>query len=135
MIEFESVLSLILATVLGAIVGIEREITKKPAGLRTHMLVSLGSCLFTIVSVHNFSSDPARVAASIVTGMGFIGAGAIIAERGRVVGVTTAASLWVTGSIGLCTGTGNYLLSIAATIIIFLVLFSKKMLRKERKSD
>jgi len=75
-LTLETFLSLILAVALGAVVGVEREITHKPAGLRTHMLVSLGSCLFTIVSV-SFSVDPARIAAGIVAGIGFIGAGAI----------------------------------------------------------
>ncbi|MCD6529796.1 MgtC/SapB family protein [Candidatus Bathyarchaeota archaeon] len=119
---FEHVLRLALAVVLGAIVGLEREITHKPAGLRTHMLVSLGSCLFTVVSVYDFGMDPARIAAGIVTGIGFIGAGTIIAEEEKVVGVTTAASLWVTAAIGLTAGAGDYLLSIATTVLVFIIL-------------
>jgi len=87
MIEIDLVLRLILAVVLGGIVGIERELVHKPAGLRTHMLVSLGSCLFTVISVCDFQMDPARIAAGIVAGIGFIGAGAVIAERTRVVGI------------------------------------------------
>ena len=130
---YELILRIVLATLLGGIVGIEREITKKPAGLRTHMLVSLGSCLFTIIFVVDFNIDPARIAAGIVTGIGFIGAGAILAERGKIVGVTTAASLWVTAAIGLTLGVGNYILSIVTTIIVFLVCFSKKAFRIERK--
>ena len=118
----ESVIRLILATILGAMVGLEREITHKPAGLRTHMLVSLGACLFTIVSMYDFGMDPARVAAGIVTGIGFIGAGTIIAEREKVVGVTTAASLWATAAIGLTVGVGDYFLSIVATVLVFIVL-------------
>lgn len=118
----EFVIRLILATFLGAIVGLEREITHKPAGLRTHMLVSLGACLFTIVSIYDFGVDPARVAAGIVTGIGFIGAGTIIAEREKVVGVTTAASLWATAAIGLAVGVGDYILSITATVLVFIVL-------------
>jgi len=118
----ESVIRLILATILGAMVGLEREITHKPAGLRTHMLVSLGACLFTIVSMYDFGMDPARVAAGIVTGIGFIGAGTIIAEREKVVGVTTAASLWATAAIGLTVGVGDYFLSIVATVLVFVVL-------------
>jgi len=131
MVEIDLVLRLILAVVLGGIVGIERELVHKPAGLRTHMLVSLGSCLFTITSVHNFGMDPARIAAGIVAGIGFIGAGAVIAERRRVVGITTAASLWVTASIGLATGVGNYTLCIATAILVFAVLFMRKLLKEQ----
>lgn len=131
----ESVLSLILAMVLGAIVGFEREITHKPAGLRTHMLVCLGSCLFTIVSLYEFSIDPARIAAGIVTGIGFIGAGTIIAEQNKVVGITTAASLWVTAAIGLTIGVGNYVLAVVATFLVFLVLSSRMILRKMRRQQ
>ncbi|MCD6470713.1 MgtC/SapB family protein, partial [Candidatus Bathyarchaeota archaeon] len=95
LIEFT--IRLILSMILGAVIGIEREIHHKPAGIRTHMLVSLGSCLFTVVSIYDFNMDPARVAAGIVTGIGFIGAGTIIVERERekIVGITTAASLWI----------------------------------------
>ncbi|MCK5628064.1 MgtC/SapB family protein [Candidatus Bathyarchaeota archaeon] len=128
-VTFEILFGLILALVLGAIVGVEREITHKPAGLRTHMLVSLGSCLFTLVSVA-FAMDPARIAAGIVTGIGFIGAGTIIAAQDRVVGITTAASLWTTASIGLIIGVGDYLLAIVATVLVFLVLFSKAILKR-----
>ena len=130
MVEFELVLRLILAVVFGGIVGIERELVHKPAGLRTHMLVSLGSCLFTIVSLYDFQMDPARVAAGIVAGIGFIGAGTVIGERDRVVGITTAASLWATGSIGVATGVGNYTLSIATTLLVFVILFMRKILKK-----
>ncbi|MGQ9551720.1 MAG: MgtC/SapB family protein [Candidatus Bathycorpusculaceae bacterium] len=128
----ESLLGLILAMTLGAIVGFEREITHKPAGLRTHMLVSLGSCLFTIVSLYEFSIDPARIAAGIVTGIGFIGAGTIIAEQDKIVGITTAASLWVTAAIGLTIGVGNYVLGVVATLLVFLVLSSRMILKKMR---
>ena len=128
-VTFEILFGMILALVLGAIVGVEREITHKPAGLRTHMLVSLGSCLFTLVSVA-FAMDPARIAAGIVTGIGFIGAGTIIAAQDRVVGITTAASLWTTASIGLIIGVGDYLLAIVATVLVFLVLFSKAILKR-----
>ena len=131
---YELIFRLFLATLLGGIVGVEREVTRKPAGLRTHMLVSLGACLFTLVSVFDFSLDPARIASGIVAGIGFIGAGAIIAERGKILGVTTAASLWVTAAIGLSVGVGDYLLSVLTAVIVFLVLFSKKILGIERKT-
>lgn len=126
----EAVFGLILATVLGAVVGFEREITHKPAGLRTHMLVCLGSCLFTLVSLYEFGEDPARIAAGIVTGIGFIGAGAIIAEQDKVIGITTAASLWATAAIGLTVGVGNYVLAVVATLLVFLILSLRMILKK-----
>ena len=99
-LNLEMFLSLILAVALGAIVGVEREMTHKPAGLRTHMLVSLGACLFTMMST-SFGAQPAQVAGGIVAGIGFIGAGTIWAEKDKVKGITTAASLWATAAIGL----------------------------------
>jgi len=93
------------------------------------MLVSLGSCLFTIVSV-GFSMDPARIAAGIVAGIVFIGAGAIWAEKDKVVGVTTAASLWATAAIGLATGIGDYPLALTVTALVFIILSSKFLLKK-----
>ncbi len=128
---FELVLRLVLAVVLGGIVGLERELTDKPAGLRTHMLVCLGSCLFTLVSVYDFSVDPARVAAGIVAGIGFIGAGTILAERDRVIGITTAASLWTTAAIGLAAGVGSYLLAAVTTGLVFAILFMRKFPRTQ----
>jgi putative Mg2+ transporter-C (MgtC) family protein len=128
-LTLETFLSLLLAVVLGAIVGIEREFTHKPAGLRTHMLVSLGSCLFTVVSV-GFSLDPARIAAGIVAGIGFIGAGTIWAERDKVKGITTAASLWATAAIGLTAGIGDYPLAAVVTFLVVMILASGKILRK-----
>ncbi len=125
----ELVVGLITSIIFGAIIGLEREITHKPAGLRTHMLVCLGSCLFTIVSL-KFGMDPARIASGIVTGIGFIGAGTIIAEQGKVVGITTAASLWVTAAIGLTIGMGEYILAGVSTLLVFLILTSKIISKK-----
>lgn len=125
----EQIFRLILAVFLGMIVGLKREKAHKPAGLRTHMLVSLGSCLFMIVSLE-FSFDPARIAAGVVTGVGFIGAGTIIAERDKIVGVTTAASLWVTSAIGLSVGAGNYVLASIASLLALLILSLRVILRK-----
>ena len=127
-INFEVILGLLLATALGAVVGIEREITIKPAGLRTHMLVSLGSCLFTIISV-GFDFDPARIASGIVAGIGFIGAGAIWAEKDKIRGITTALSLWVTAAIGFTVGIGDYPLALVVTGLVFLILYSKLLLQ------
>lgn len=123
-LSIETFSSLLLSVGLGAIVGIQREKAHRPAGLRTHMLVCLGSCLFTIVSI-SFSLDPARIAAGIVAGIGFIGAGTIWAEKDRVKGITTASSLWATSAIGLTIGIGDYPLAIAVTILVFLILISK----------
>lgn len=122
----EPIIRLLVSVVLGALVGFERQASKKPAGLRTHMIVSLGACLFTVVSIFEFSLDPARVAAGIVTGIGFLGAGSIIASRGHIRGITTAASLWVVAGIGLAAGTGNYILAVASAILVFIVLQVKR---------
>jgi len=130
-LTLETLSSLLLAVALGAIVGIQREIAHRPAGLRTHMLVCLGSCLFTIVSM-NFSLDPARIAAGIVAGIGFIGAGTIWAEKDKVKGITTAASLWATSAIGLTIGIGDYPLAIVVTLLVFLILISKYILERFR---
>ena len=115
---------LIIAVVLGAMVGYERERAGKPAGVRTHGMVSLGAALFAVVSLHGFAGagDTARVAAQIVTGIGFIGAGAILHDRGGVHGLTTAASLWVTAAIGLAVGVGVVVISVATTILVFVLL-------------
>jgi putative Mg2+ transporter-C (MgtC) family protein len=115
---------MVLAVVLGTVVGYEREHEGKPAGMRTHGMVALGAALFTVVSIYGFGSagDPARIAAQIVTGVGFLGAGAILHQRGSVRGLTTAASLWVTAAIGTAVGAGMYAMSVATAGLVFLVL-------------
>jgi putative Mg2+ transporter-C (MgtC) family protein len=128
-LTLETLTSLLLAVGLGAAIGIQREKAHRPAGLRTHMLVSLGSCLFTIVSM-SFSSQPAQVAGGIVAGIGFIGAGTIWAEKDKVKGITTAASLWSTAAMGLTAGLGDYPLSIVATVLIVIILASRIILEK-----
>jgi putative Mg2+ transporter-C (MgtC) family protein len=95
------------------------------------MLVSLGACLFTIVSI-GFSLDPARIASGIVAGIGFIGAGTIWAEKDKVKGITTAASLWATAAIGLTTGIGDYPLAATVTMLVAIILASKYLLQKLR---
>lgn len=123
-LDVQMFLRLLIATVLGALVGYERERAGKPAGVRTHGMVSLGAALFAVVSLHGFGNvgDPARVAAQIVTGIGFLGAGAILHERGGVHGLTTAASLWVTAAIGLAVGVGMVFMSLATAVLVFLLL-------------
>jgi len=124
--ELESVSRLILAAVLGAIIGFQRERAGKPAGLRTHILIAMGSALFTVVSIYGFGSaaDPSRIAAGIVTGIGFIGAGVIFRGMSgdRVMGITTAASIWITAAIGIAAGAGLYIIAAAAAIVTLLVL-------------
>lgn len=121
--EFELIIRLFLALLLGALIGLERERGDKPAGLRTHILVSIGSALFTILSFYAFpGSDPSRIAAYIVAGVGFIGAGTIIQTRDRVTGITTAATLWVTSSIGMAVGIGFYTAAIIVAAISYITL-------------
>ena len=124
-VNVESLIRLFISVVLGGLIGFEREKKVKPAGLRTNMLVCLGSCLFTLVSITNFSVDPARVAAGIVTGIGFLGAGSIIATGGQIIGITTAATLWVVAGIGLVVGLGEYIIAIVSTIMVYLILIVK----------
>jgi len=101
---------LLLSVLLGGVIGYERELRDKPAGLRTHMLLAAGATVFTILSLDAFpGSESARVAAGIVAGVGFIGAGAIFMQKDRVIGITTAASLWVTASIGMAVAAGFYI--------------------------
>jgi putative Mg2+ transporter-C (MgtC) family protein len=115
--------SLLLATVLGATIGLEREITGKEAGLRTMMLICIGSALLTELSVSMASgSDPTRISAAIVSGIGFLGAGVIITDRGRVRGLTTAATIWVVAAIGIACGAGQYVEAIGTTLLVLLVL-------------
>lgn len=125
-LNFETLASLLLAVALGAVVGFERERIHKPAGLRTHMLVCLGSCLFTIIST-SFSTTPAQIAAGIVAGIGFIGAGTIWAEKDKVQGITTAASLWATAAVGLAAGIGDYALAAVTTLLVFVILISRHL--------
>lgn len=113
-----------LATLLGAFLGYERERAGKPAGVRTHGMVALGAALFTAVSVDGFEGggDPARMAAQIVTGVGFLGAGTILHFRGTVHGLTTAASLWVSAAMGTAVGVGMYVMSIETTALVWILL-------------
>lgn len=121
--EFNLIVRLLLAVLFGSLTGYERERARKPAGLRTHILVCLGSCLFAILSFDAFpGSDPSRIAAYVVAGIGFIGAGTIIQERDRVLGITTASALWVTAAVGLAVGVGYYLAALLTTVIAFLTL-------------
>jgi putative Mg2+ transporter-C (MgtC) family protein len=121
---------LVLSLILGGLIGLERQLHRRTAGLRTHILVSLGSCLIMLTSLYIFAIyknevplDPARIAAGVITGIGFLGAGTIIRERQGIRGLTTAASLWVVAGIGLAVGCGFYSASLVTTFLALLTLF------------
>lgn len=120
-------LRILMAAVLGGAIGYQRERSGKPAGLRTHMLICIGATIFTLVSIYAFSgpADPSRVAAGVVTGIGFLGAGAIFSrpQDGYIAGLTTAATIWVTAGIGVAVGAGLYIASVVTTAITLIVLF------------
>jgi putative Mg2+ transporter-C (MgtC) family protein len=135
----EALLRLALAAVLGGMIGVERELREREAGLRTHLLVSLGSALFTIVSAYGFNAflisganvvraDPTRIAAQIVTGIGFLGAGAIIRQGLSVRGLTTAATLWVVAAVGMACGAGYYSAAALATALVLLALYPLRII-------
>lgn len=129
MTEFDFLIRLFLAAVFGGIIGWERQQGKKPAGLRTHMLVSMGSALFSLISfliVNDFAQfavDPSRIAAGIVTGIGFLGAGAIIQSQEKVIGLTTAASVWTVAAIGMAVAYGFFILAGGAAILTVVILY------------
>jgi len=127
--SIELVVQFLLAVILGGIIGIEREKAHKPAGIRTHMLVALGACLFTASSIV-FGVDTGRIAAGIVTGIGFIGAGTIIGSKGNIKGITTAASLWTTSAVGLMIGMGEYFAGIVATLLVLFILVLDLLTKK-----
>ena len=124
-------LRILVASLLGGVIGLEREYRAKEAGFRTHFLVAMGSALFMVLSVHGFEGvltteyhrhDVSRIAAQVVSGIGFIGAGMIIFQRNVVRGLTTAAGLWVTAAIGMAAGAGMYLLAIETTALVLVGL-------------
>jgi putative Mg2+ transporter-C (MgtC) family protein len=147
----ESLLRLALAAVLGGLIGVERELREREAGLRTHLLVALGSALFTIVGAYGFHdflesgesvvrADPTRIAAQIVTGIGFLGAGAIIRQGFSVRGLTTAATLWVVAAVGLAAGAGYYSAAVITTALVLIALYplriiAYQILRRFRAED
>lgn len=113
---------LLLALLIGTIIGAEREYRSKSAGLRTMIMVCMGSCLFTILSIHIGLSNPDRIAANIITGIGFLGAGVIFKDENRVTGITTATAIWMVASLGMAIGAGYELLAFAGTGIMLIVL-------------
>lgn len=146
-VDFEMVVRLLLASFLGGIIGLEREVHGRPAGFRTHLLVSLGSTLFVVSSIEfynvfgNFSGtlpvgvDPGRVAAQVVTGIGFLGAGAIIRENASVRGLTTAACLWIASAIGIACGIGLFGIAVIVTGISLISLLLLKRIERMLARD
>jgi putative Mg2+ transporter-C (MgtC) family protein len=138
---------LVLSAFLGALVGLEREFHGRAAGLRTHILVSVGSALFTVTSLLISSRydnlgmiDPTRIAAGVVTGIGFLGAGAIIRSSASVRGLTTAASIWTVAAVGMATGAGFYIAATGTTVLVLVILFLSRLeermeLKKYEKSE
>ncbi|RKN71836.1 MgtC/SapB family protein [Paenibacillus ginsengarvi] len=138
--ELQLSLRLVLALVFGGLVGIEREQNNHPAGFRTHILVCLGACLIMLLSIYGFSQfadepnvrlDPARLAAQVITGIGFLGAGTIIFNGNSISGLTTAASLWVVAAIGLATGAGFYYSAVLTTVFVLLSLWILNKVEKK----
>jgi len=141
----EIIIRLSLSLIMGGFIGLERQLHRRAAGLRTHILVCIGSCLIMLTSMYVFdiykgisALDPSRIASGVITGIGFLGAGAIMRERERegIKGLTTAASLWVVAGIGLATGCGFYVASffttaLALIVLLFLGRMEKELLGKE----
>ena len=132
----------LLAALLSMLIGIEREIQGQPAGMRTHMLVGIGSCLFTILSSVGFpGGDPSRVASNIVTGIGFLGAGTILHRSGSVKNLTTAASIWATAAVGMAIGVRAWLVASGVTLMMLVTLYVLQRLeirflkRREKQAD
>ncbi|MFC6332812.1 MgtC/SapB family protein [Paenibacillus septentrionalis] len=145
--DMDLVIRLILSVILGGLVGIEREISNHSAGFRTHILVCLGSTTIMLLSIYGFSDfvdefnvrmDPARLAAQVISGIGFLGAGAIMRNGNIIKGLTTAASLWVVAAIGLCIGAGFYKAAVISTVLVITTLFilnkCEKLLMKKRRT-
>jgi putative Mg2+ transporter-C (MgtC) family protein len=134
-LQFDILTRLVAAVALGTCRGLEREVHGHPAGMRTHILVALGSAIFTVLSIYGFpqaegtaASDPSRIAAQVVTGIGFLGAGAILKYGTSIRGLTTAASLWVVASVGLACGAGAYFVAAAGTALGMIALWPLQVL-------
>mgnify|MGYP001018320934 CR=1 FL=1 len=138
--NYEIVFRLLLSGVLGGLIGIEREANNRPAGFRTHVLVAIGSALVMLISMYGFlglgtngeGGEPARLASQVVSGIGFLGAGTILKQGNSITGLTTAASLWVVGCIGLAIGNGYYLGGIITAGIVLFTLCTLIVIAKER---
>jgi len=145
--HWELIARLIIAALLGGFIGFEREYSNKDAGLRTHMLVSMGACLFMIVSAFGFNEslsnpsvhlDPSRVAAQVASGIGFLGAGSILLRGKFIAGITTAASIWTVAAVGLAVGGGLYIEAISGSLVVLSILvgvgyFERSVIKKHKK--
>jgi putative Mg2+ transporter-C (MgtC) family protein len=135
-LQLNIALRLVIAAAFGAVVGVEREVHGHSAGFRTHTLVSVGSAMFTVLSIYGFPAapgqpvDPTRIAAQIVTGIGFLGAGAILKSGPTVHGLTTAASLWSVAAIGMAAGAGAWVVAGVGTLIVVFVLWPLNAISK-----
>ena len=118
---------LFIASVAGGLVGLEREVVHKPAGVRTHMLVSLGSALFVLIAIESIPSGIDKIIAGIATGIGFLGAGTIFKAKTEVHGLTTAASVWAVAAVGLAAGLGYYFITIISVVLVLVVLHLNKL--------
>ena len=124
---------MLAAAILGALIGLERQVSRKPVGLRTNILICLGACIFTIISLQlgvSLGASPERMAANVVQGVGFLGAGAIMRDRGTIQGATTAATIWLVASLGVACGAGFFLVAIVGTVLALFVLFGLHPLEK-----
>jgi putative Mg2+ transporter-C (MgtC) family protein len=136
--ELEASLRLVLAAALGYGIGLERQLHGQPAGDRTHALVALGACAFTLISLYAFpGSETARVAAQVVVGLGFVAAGVIMRDQrgGTVIGLTTAAGIWAVGAMGMAIGAGYYLIGLVLAGLIFLILISEHFLKIDKRIE
>ncbi len=141
MTELDALLRILVAVALGAAFGLERELTDKPAGLRTYMLVAEGAALFMVGSIllaqeftpagGGIAPDPTRIPVGIVTGVGFLGAGVIFQSRDRILGITTAASIWVVAAVGMLAGAGYYITAVGGTIVGLLTLAGLRLLERQ----
>ena len=120
----EMVIRIVIAAFLGAVIGYERARAKKPAGIRTHLLVCMGAALFTVISIWGFvgNADPSRIAAGVVVGVGFLGAGTILRQERGVAGLTTAATIWAVAAVGVAMGAGLYVVGAVAAVMVPLAL-------------
>jgi len=133
--SMRDVVAMLVSTLLGTLVGWERQLGRKPAGLRTHVLVCLGSTMFTLLTTHSIrafggSADPTRIIHGIITGVGFLGAGSILRQEGNVHGLTTAASIWMVAAIGTTVGVHAYALAVVGTLLALLVLEGYRWVEK-----
>ena len=122
----EILIRLVMSTIAGGIIGLEREVVHKPAGVRTHMLVCLGSTLFTLITLELLPAEAARLFAGVATGVGFLGAGTIFKSDKDIQGLTTAASIWTTAALGLTIGSGFYFMTAIVVILVLIILHLNK---------